>query len=113
MCISIPCNFIFERLFASLKISMANVSSMPNLFSAKPVEIYGCVSGSTFGFTLIAKGAVLFKLFAISFILNISCIDSALISNISFSNASIISSSVFPTPDIIIFFAETPAAEAL
>ena len=86
---------------------------MPNLFSASPVEIYGWVTGSTLGLTLIAIGAVLFNCAAILFIRFISSIDSDLINLILFSKANIISSSVFPTPEKIILDGSTPAFLAL
>ena len=41
ICISIPVNFTFESFDAVLNISKASVSSIPNLFSASPVEMYG------------------------------------------------------------------------
>ena len=51
---------------------------MPNLFSLRPVEIYGWVSALTSGFTLIEIGATWELLTAISLMRNSSASDSIL-----------------------------------
>ena len=82
---------------------------MPNLFSFKPVEIYGWVFGSTSGFTRNDTGADFPTLFAISFNLYNSLFDSTLKHLMSLLKASFISSSRFPTPEKTIFFGSPPA----
>ncbi len=83
---------------------------MPNLLPFRPVEIYGCVFGSTSGLTRKEMGAFIPRLAATSLSLDNSGIDSRLKHFTPALSAAVISALLLPTPEKTTFWAEPPAA---
>ena len=100
MCTLIPCGS--SHLFRSRRadrFSAALRMSIPNLCSRNPVEIYGCVSANTSGFTRSANRATIFNFRARAASSSSSVSLSTLNSRMPAPSARSISAAVLPTPE--------------
>ena len=88
----------------------ASSTATPNLFSRSPVEMYGCVFGSTSGFTRTDTGARFPASAAMRSMRSSSPPDSTLKQRIPAASAWRISASDLPTPENTTLPGSAPAA---
>ena len=97
------------RVAASRSSARASPIPTPNLFCLRPVEMYGCVSGSTSGFTRSANFTRAPAPRATSSSTTSSSADSTLKQPMPATIAAAISSRVLPTPENTTFAGSPPA----
>ncbi|VVN48507.1 hypothetical protein PS662_06117 [Pseudomonas fluorescens] len=107
---STPTTSRFGNCAARMYTSSASAMAMPNLFSLRPVEMYGCVPASTSGFTRNEIGARTPSSAATTCRRSSSSVDSTLKQCTPTSSARRMSSRVLPTPENTILSALPPAA---